>query len=449
MSVKRKKFSTAAEAVIQSATTAALAGSAPGVFATHRERIAATMGNPRAAGVAGFPHAGIDPDRIAAAIENNNEATRAAIDAAKASGQIATRAEQRISEVAAHLQAAEQKLAMLENGSTGTVAYRSPSVGASLVQRIQSGEADAFGALAAGNTSKAACKLNAGIRAALVREGSGSSSDAGVMPSQAANGGVFAGPAYRPSLLSILPSRRVTRDAVETVKINGTGDAGAQVLEGDTKADVEMDGQLIRNEICTYAATTSASKQVLADADQLAGAVDSLLRSRVMAKVEAELISGDGSQGHVSGLLDAGSVHVPVSATNAVDAIGEVVSSMTDQGYAPGVILMTATDWQAIAGERAQDGHFVLAVPTSPAPLTLWGVQVILSAAVPAGTAIVLDAGFVTILDREELTVAASEHHSDYFARNLVMLRAECRIGLEVRDAFAVRAIDLHAASSS
>lgn len=450
MSVKRKNFSAAAESAISSATSAALSGTAPGAFATQRERIAATMGSPKAAGVANLPQAGGDLAREAHDIAS--EAVRAMGAAApliRASADKANALEKRVSEMGAHLQAAEQKLAMLENGSTGTVAYRNPSIGASLVQRIQSGEADAFGALAAGNTSKAACKISAGIRASLVREGSGSSSDAGVMPSQPETGGVFAGPAYRPSLLSILPSRRVTRDSVEVVKINATGDAGAQVVEGDTKADVAMDGQLIRNEICTYAATTSASKQVLADADQLAGAVDGLMRSKVLAKVEAELINGDGSQGHVSGLLDSGSVHVPVNATNAVDAIGECIASMVDQGYQPTAIVMSASDWQDIAGERAQDGHYVLAVPTSPAPLTLWGARVILSAAVPAGTAIVLDAGFVSILDREELTVAASEHHSDYFARNLVMLRAECRIGLEVRDAFAVRAIDLNPASSS
>lgn len=449
MSAKRKTFSAAAEAAISSATTAALSGTAPGVFATHRERIAATLSNPRAAGMAGMPHAGIDPGRIAAALEDSTEAARLAIEAAKGAGTLAKQAGQDVAGVRAEVQALQQIVAAAQARGTGIVAHHAQSIGTSLVQRIESGEADAFGALASGNTTKAACKLNAGIRASLVREGSGSSSDAGVMPSQPETGGVFAGPAYRASLLSILPSRRVTRDAVETVKLNGTGDAGAQAVEGNTKADVEMDGQLIRNEICTYAATTSASKQVLADADQLAGAVDGLMRSKVLAKVEAELISGDGSQGHVSGLLDAGSVHVPVSATNAVDAIGECIASMVDQGYTPSAIVMSASDWQDIAGARAQDGHYVLGLPTSPAPLTLWGVQVALSAAIPAGTAIVLDAGFVSVLDREELTVAASEHHSDYFARNLVMIRAECRIGLEVRDAFAVRAIDLNAASSS
>ena len=449
MSRNRIPLSASVEATIASTTRACLADQPLPGFEEQTARIAATLAHPKAAGMAGLPHAGIDPGRIAAALEDSTEGARLAVEAARAAGEIAKRADQRVGEVQAHLQAAEQKLAMLENGSTGTVAYRNPSVGASLIQRIQSGEADAFGALASGNTSKAATKISAGIRASLVREGSGSSSGAGVMPSQPETGGVFAGPAYRPSLLSILPSRRVTRDAVETVKLNGTGDAGAQVLEGDTKADVAMDGQLIRNEICTYAATTSASKQVLADAEQLAGAVDSLLRSKVLAKVEAELISGDGSQGHVSGLLDSGSVHVPVSATNAVDAIGECIASMVDQGYQPTAIVMSASDWQEIAGERAQDGHYVLAVPTSPAPLTLWGVQVALSAAMPAGTAIVLDAGFVTVLDREELTVAASEHHADFFSKNLVLIRAECRIGLEVRDAFAVRSIDLSAASSS
>lgn len=446
MSAKRKNFSAATEAAISGATTAAMSGTAPGVFATHRERVAAAMGNPRAAGVAGFPNAGIDPDRIAAAIENNNEATRAAIDAAKASGQIATRAEQRISEVAAHLQVAEQKLAMLENGSTGTVAYRSPSVGASLVQRIESGEADGFAALREGNTSKARARLDAGIRAALMHSG-GSSSEGG-MPSQPETGAVFGSPVRRLTLLEALPSRPTTRDAVEFVRVTASGDADVQAVEGSTKANIDLDGELVRAEIVTIAGVASASKQVLADHDQLAGVVDRVMRGKVGDKIEAELVNGDGTPGHMEGLLEQAVTTVPTVASEPADIVGEVLATMRDDGYTAGFILLNPLDWHELQIQRTTPGgEYLFGSPAAPIPPSLWNTPVVLCSALPRGTGVAVDTSCATVLDRQQVTIEASEHHADNFTKNLVTVRCEARIGLEVSDQWGVRKFDLSASS--
>lgn len=442
MSVKRKKFSTAAEAVIQSATTAALSGTAPGVFATHRERIAATLSSPKA----GMPNAGIDPDRIAAAIENNNEATRAAIDAAKASGQIATRAEQRISEVAAHLQVAEQKLAMLENGSTGTVAYRSPSIGASLIQRIDAGEADGFAALREGNTSKARARLDAGIRAALTHNG-GSTSDTG-MPSAPESGAVYGGPVRRLTLLEALPSRPTTRDAVEFVRITADDNADVQFPEGTEKANIDLSGELVRAEIITVAGLTTASKQVLADHDQLGSVVDRVMRGKVGTKIEAELVNGDGTPGHIEGLLEQAVTTVPTVASEPADIVGEVLATMSDDGYHASFIVMNPLDWHELQIQRTTPGgEYLFGSPAAPIPATLWNTPVVLCSALPRGTGVAVDTSCATVLDRQQVSVEASEHHGTNFTRNLVTVRAEARIGLEVSDQWGVRKFDLSASS--
>jgi len=54
----------------------------------------------------------------------------------------------RIADVAANLQAAEQRLAMLDNARSCIPAtHRNNGIGASLIQRIDAGEADGFAAL--------------------------------------------------------------------------------------------------------------------------------------------------------------------------------------------------------------------------------------------------------------------------------------------------------------
>jgi HK97 family phage major capsid protein len=446
MSAKRRTFSGATEAAISGATTAALNGTAPGVFATHRERIAATLASPMAAAMAGMPNAGIDANRVAAAVEDSAEAARLAIEAAKGAGEIAKRADQRASEVQANLQAAEQKLAMLETGSTGIVAYRSPSIGASLVQRIESGEADAFNALREGNTTKARARLETSIRAALTHNG-GSSSETGY-PSQPETGAAYGGPVRRLTLLEALPSRSTTRDAVEFVRITADDNADVQFPEGTEKAEIDLEGELVRAEIATVAAHTSASKQVLSDAEALAAVVDRILRGKVSSKAEAELVTGAGGPGHVEGLLTQAPTFVPSIATEPADIIGECLASMADDGYTVGFVLLNPLDWFELQTERATpSGEYLFGSPAAPIAPSLWNRPVVLSSSVPRGSGVAVDTSCATVLDRQQVTVEASEHHGTNFTKNLVTIRAEARIGLEVSDQWGVRKFDLSTSS--
>ncbi len=403
MSAKRKTFSAAAEAVIQSATTAALSGTAPGVFATHRERIAATLANPRAAGMAGMPHAGgIDPGRIAAALEDSTEAARLAIEAAKASGQIATRAEQRIADLSANLQAVEQVVAAAQARGTGIVTHRNHGIGASLIQRIDAGEADGFAALREGNTSKARARLESSIRAALTHNG-GSTSETG-MPSQPETGAVYGGPVRRLTLLEALPSRPTTRDAVEFVRITADDNAGVQFPEGTEKANIDLEGELVRAEIATVAGHTTASKQVLADAEAMAATVDRIMRGKVSSKAEAELVNGAGGPGHVEGLLTQAPTFVPSIATEPADVIGEVLASMEDDGYTVGFVLLNPLDWFELQTQRATpSGEYLFGSPAAPIPPSLWNRPVVLSSSVPRGTGAAVDTAYVTLLDRQQV----------------------------------------------
>lgn len=448
MSVKRKNLSAAAEAAISSATSAALDGTAPGVFATHRERVAATLASPRAASHA----AGADlAEQVRAAHDIASEAVKAMGAAApliRASADKTTALEKRVSEVAANLQAVEQIVAAAQNRSTGIVAHYTPSIGASLIQRIDAGEADGFAALREGNTSKARARLEAGIRAALTHNG-GSTSETG-MPSQPETGAVYGGPVRRLTLLEALPSRPTTRDSVEYVCVRATDDAGVQYPEGSEKASVDLEGTLVRAEIATIAGHATASRQALADASALSAVVDRIMRGKVASKAETELVSGAGGPGHVEGLLTQAPTFVPVIAAEAADIIGECLASMEDDGYTVGFVLLNPLDWFALQTERATpSGSYLFGSPAAPIPPSLWNRPVVLSSSVPRGTGAAVDTAYVTLLDRQQVTVEASEHHKDNFTKNLVTVRCEARIGLEVSDQWAIRKFDLSAASSS
>lgn len=446
MSKNRKPLSAATEATIASTTRACLAGQPVPGFEEQSSRIAATLAHPKAAGLAGMPHAGIDPNRVAAALEDAAEGGRLAVEAARAAGEIAKRADARVGELAANLQHVEQVIAGAQSLGTGVIAHRSPSIGATLAGRIDAGEADAFNALREGNTTKARARLETSIRAALTHNG-GSSSDAG-MPSQPETGAVYGGPVRRLTLLEALPSRPTARDAVEFVRITATGDADVQAVEGAEKANIDLDGELVRAEIITVAGHTTASKQVLSDHDQLAGVVDRVMRGKVGDKIEAELVNGDGTPGHMEGLLGQAATSVPVIASEPADIIGEVVATMADDGYTAGFILLNPMDWHELQIRRTTPGgEYLFGSPAAPIPPGLWNTPVVLCSALPRGTGVAVDTSCATVLDRQQVTVEASEHHADNFTKNLVTIRCEARLGLEVTDQWGVRKFDLSASS--
>ena len=66
---------------------------------------------------------------------------------------------------------------------------------------------------------------------------------------------------------------------------------------------------------------------------------------------------------------------------------------------------------------------------SAPGPKTIWGLPRMVSESVPVGTAIVADWRQAVLWDREATSILITESHKDWFARNLVGVRAEMRAG--------------------
>lgn len=308
------------------------------------------------------------------------------------------------------------------------------------------GESSAFASLKEWNHGTARTKLSASIRA-IVTDGHGDS-NSGTMPSNPQRTGIV-GPVLPPlTLIQVLPSRRTTSDAVEHVRLNVTGDAAQQVKEGDEKAELDFEGELVRADVITVAGHTTASKQVLADNGALQNQIDLVIRSKVMSKLEDHVLNGQGGD-DMEGLLHLATVMVPSLTTTPADRIGETVTAMRANGYNPNVIVMNVWDWLKLGITKDADGNYQFGSPLSPAGMTLWNSPVVTSSKMPQGQVLVLDTAYITVLDRESANVMVSNSHKDYFTRNLVLILGELRAGLEVLDGQAIYLVDLEEAASS
>lgn len=344
-------------------------------------------------------------------------------------------------ETNSRLSAVEQLVVSMEHNGNGVWTGSRETIGAQIVR--QATDSQAFAHLAEGNQGTAKLKLETGVRAALTNSGSGTSND-GAIPRQPEQAGIV-GPVMRQlRLLDVLPSRPTTRDSVEYVQLSVTGEASEQETEGATKAEISVDGDLQTAQIATVAAWLSASKQVLSDHATLQAQIDRLIRHKLLSKLEYRLINGTGGQNKIDGLLSQGTIFVPSIGASAADVIGEALSTQSNYGFSPGVILMNPFDWFKMQIVKTNtEGEYLFGSPTAPVPPVLWNTPVVTTPSVAEGTAMTVDTAFTTVLDREQLSIMLSNSHSDFFIRNLVAILGELRAGLEVLDTQAIYKMDI------
>ncbi|MCQ2042700.1 phage major capsid protein, HK97 family [Stutzerimonas kunmingensis] len=258
--------------------------------------------------------------------------------------------------------------------------------------------------------------------------------------------GLFNNPQIRLSLLDLLPVVPVNSSSFEFMSlVTAANGAAVQATEGSLKAESAPAFEVKTANIITIAHWVRASNQILSDAPALQNQLDNLLRYGVQAKLEAELMKGDGTTGHILGLELQATAYTP-TATHASDRVGQAQTALQAAGWNPSVIVMHPTDWFAIASERAEtgNGQYVLGSPRDPSGQNLWGLPVVTSPGITVGTALVMDTSQVALLDREQVTVMASREDRDNFVTNQTTILAEGRFGLAVFAPGAVLSVALN-----
>jgi HK97 family phage major capsid protein len=367
---------------------------------------------------------------------------------------IADEAGTRVDELQANLQHTQQVLAKIEaNGGGGYSDVSVIGIGIQAKEQLAKDQvfneaAETVGRGMSPGKFSARVNLETGIRAALTTEGSGQADDTYVPSSPERRAGFITGPLRPLRILDVLPSRPVGKDSVEFIQLNSTGDAAEQIKEGDEKAEVDFNGTLQRASIVTIAAHTTASTQILSDQSALAQQIDTLLRYKVLARLEDQIVHGTGGQGRINGLLNQATLFTPEIGESPAEVIGEAMVEMSGEGYLPNLVLMNNVDWFRLQLVKDADGNYLFGSPTSPLAPSLWNGRIVTTPTITQGSAMVLDTSFVNVLDRWQTRVSVATEHKDYFTRNLVAILGELRAGLEVLDSKAIRKFALEPVTS-
>lgn len=226
-------------------------------------------------------------------------------------------------------------------------------------------------------------------------------------------------------------------NAVEYMTETWNYAADYQILEGDRKAQGDVAYVDKTAVVRTIAWFVKVSKQMLADVPYFASTVDTRLLWGIAKKEDHELLWGDGTAGHLLGLMPQATA-LPVGTIpgvdNTIDQVMAALAYLTSQFYTPTAIVMNPLDWAAMQIMKTPTGVYILGgPPTSIAEPRLWGLPAVLTPSMTLGQFLIGSfPANATLFDREAASVEISFENEDDFVRNLATIRAEERITLAV-----------------
>lgn len=176
------------------------------------------------------------------------------------------------------------------------------------------------------------------------------------------------------------------------------------------------------------------TKQQMADVVGIEDYVNQRLQYMLRARVDSQILNGDGSTPNLKGTLNiGGSLQTQAKGSDPTpDAIYKAMTKVRATGYAePSVIFAHPNDWQDIRLLRTADGVYIFGSPQDPGADRIWGKPVVVSTAVVENTIILGDyAGYSAMFMRQGVTLSVSDSHAYYFTRGMLAILAEMRLAM-------------------
>ena len=211
--------------------------------------------------------------------------------------------------------------------------------------------------------------------------------------------------------------------------------AASQKMETASKTQLEMNFSKQTSPVETIAAWLPVSRQVMDDAPQLQGHIDGRLTYAVMAEAERQILEGDGVDGELTGILNAGIDDAGAAAADEtdIDHIRNAIANVRVDEYQATGIILHPNDWASIELEKDDNGRYIWVSVGTGAQMRLWRVPVIETTVMNEGEFLVGAFGMgAQIWDRQSATIRISDSHSNYFTRNTLAILGEIRLALTV-----------------
>lgn len=270
------------------------------------------------------------------------------------------------------------------------------------------------------------------------------------MDNAATSAGAFQNPARpaivpmsnadRPVRLADLIDRQNTGDnTVEYVRDTtaaGAGDTAAEVAEGSNKPEAAFTFEVVTDSVRTVAHWVQITRQAADDNEQVMGYIRGRLTYGLEYRLDGQIINGNGTSPNLRGILNTTGINTraPGSAEARVITIRKAITDVQVDEYAATAVVLHPTDWELVELSTDTNGMFRVSpnVSNALAP-RIWGLSVVSTTAIAAGTGLVGDFRMgATLWDRRQTQLFITDSHASTFIANVLTLLAELRVALSV-----------------
>lgn len=292
--------------------------------------------------------------------------------------------------------------------------------------------------------------VSLGQKTSLYKRVMGGRQSKALMYSDAAVGGGFVTPDYRPglvdilqrplSLLDIIPTAQTTSDTISYVREDTFTNAAAMVAEASattgtsgTKPESAIAFSRQTSPVRTAATWIPVTNRMLADAPAIRGVIDQRLMVMLEQTLETQILTGNGAGDNFTGILAAGIQTRGLSTDSAADALYKAAVQVAVTGeIQPDTIVLNPLNWQTIrlareSASTATPGSYLMGPPSVVGADTLWGYRVVLSQAMTSGTGLVGSFRMGGMYFEREGASIRSGLIDDQFVRNMQTLLVESR----------------------
>ena len=193
-------------------------------------------------------------------------------------------------------------------------------------------------------------------------------------------------------------------------------------------------------EVKTIAHWIPISKQALDDSNFLRSYVDSRMMYGLALKVDTELLVGTGLLGTIEGIYTGRTAYAmdsPLDYTTKLDVLRDAKGQLEITNYMADFVVLNPADWADIELAKETAGMYIFSHPAGEIAQRIWGMRVVLSNSMVAGTFLVGSSMGAQVWARNTASLAISFEDQSNFIKNMATLLAEERIALTIYNAKA------------
>lgn len=249
---------------------------------------------------------------------------------------------------------------------------------------------------------------------------------------------------FRPlTIADLLPTGTAASTSIRYLVESTFTNAAATVAEGGTKPESALAFTSVDETFRKIAHVLPVTDEMLEDIAALRSYIDARLILGVQLTEEDQLLNGSGAGSNLTGFLNRAGLATAVARgtdTNADAIFKQIIALRVNALVQPDAVIINPANWQTIALDKDGNGAYRAGGPFESAGIfglgggpNLWGLRVVVTPAIAAGTALVGAFRTAAQLYRKGgIQVEASNSHSTFFIENKTMIRAEERLALAV-----------------